>query len=54
MKKLSLEEFKKSVGDQSKELDGLTGGILGDCHCLVVFEPGGGCPNPPIKNPDPS
>ncbi|WP_313387079.1 hypothetical protein [Chishuiella sp.] len=32
-KRLSLDDFKKSMENESKELESLLGGVLGDCHC---------------------
>lgn len=32
MKRLSLEDFK-TKSENTKELENLTGGILGACHC---------------------
>lgn len=32
MKRLNVDEFKKIIGDQSNELENLTGGVLGECH----------------------
>lgn len=38
MKKLSLDAFKEKFNEESKEdlLNELTGGILGQCHCVTA------------------
>ncbi len=37
MKRLSLEDFK-TKSENTKELESLTGGILGACHCCADGE----------------
>lgn len=34
MERLSLDDFK-AKSSNSQELEGLTGGILGACHCAI-------------------
>ena len=39
MRKLSLDEFKVKIHqNQINELESLTGGILGTCHCAEIPE----------------
>ncbi|WP_157449618.1 hypothetical protein [Croceitalea dokdonensis] len=36
MKRLNLDAFKAQLSkNQTNELEGLTGGIMGACHCCV-------------------
>ncbi|WP_164467778.1 hypothetical protein [Epilithonimonas vandammei] len=54
MSRLTLDQFKKKAEiskEKTKELEKLTGGLLGDCHVKPVdFDPGFGSGIPPIKS----